>query len=80
MTKTQKAITSVTVIMITATIAAIIGEKPLPLSIVPLLRISMYPTLYSSVLDMNTFVDFEKVKLSNVHEILSNLNLFHLRC
>lgn len=63
MTNTQKTITSVTVKMITATTATIICEKPLPLSVVPLLRISMYPMLYSSigVLDMNTLINFEKV-------------------
>ena len=61
MTNIQKTITSVIVKMITATTATIICEKPLPLSVVPLLRISMYPMLYSSVLDMNTFIDFEKV-------------------
>lgn len=61
MTKIQKTITSVIVKMITAATAAIICEKPLLLSVVPLLRISMYPMLYSNALDMNTFIDLGKV-------------------
>lgn len=57
MTKIQK---TIIVKMITATTAAIICEKSLPLFMVPLLRISMCPRLYSSVLDMNTFIDLRK--------------------
>ena len=66
--------------MITATTAVMTCEKPPSLSMVPLLTISMYPMLYSSALDTNTFNDFEKLRYTKVYQALLYLNLYCLRC
>ena len=61
MTKMHTAIASVIVMIITATTATMTCEKSLSLSIVPLLIICTCPKLYSSVLDMNTFINCQEV-------------------